>query len=48
MQIFKILAKGTIDEYIDRVIDVKSEIAGYVQGDLAIVSSDSLVFFITK
>jgi len=46
--IFKILAKGTIDEYIDRVIDVKKEIAGYVQGDLSIVSSGSLVFLHNK
>jgi len=46
--IFKILAKGTIDEYIDRVIDVKKEIAGYVQGDLGIVSSGSLDFLHNK
>jgi SNF2 family DNA or RNA helicase len=47
-KIFKILAKGTIDEYIDRVIDVKTEIAGYVQGDLGIVSSGSLDFLHNK
>ncbi|MCL5422942.1 MAG: DEAD/DEAH box helicase [Nitrospirae bacterium] len=47
-KIFKILAKGTIDEYIDRVIDVKKEIAGYVQGDLGIVSSGSLDFLHNK
>jgi SNF2 family DNA or RNA helicase len=47
-KIFKILAKGTIDEYIDRVIDVKREIAGYVQGDLGILSSGSLNFFHNK
>jgi SWI/SNF-related matrix-associated actin-dependent regulator 1 of chromatin subfamily A len=46
--IFKILAKGTIDEYIDRVIDVKKEIAGYVQGDLGIVRSTSLDFLHNK
>ncbi len=46
--IFKILAKGTIDEYIDSVIDVKKEIAGYVQGDLSIVSSGSYDFLHNK
>ncbi|MEW5815101.1 MAG: DEAD/DEAH box helicase [Spirochaetota bacterium] len=47
-RIFKILAKGTVDEYIDRIIDVKAEIAGYVQGDLGIVSSSSLNFLYNK
>jgi SNF2 family DNA or RNA helicase len=47
-KILKIMAKGTIDEYIDRVIDVKKEIAGYVQGDLGIVSGDSLDFLHNK
>jgi len=47
-KIFKILAKGTIDEYIDRVIDVKKEIAGYVQGDLCMVSGGSLDFLHNK
>lgn len=47
-KIFKILAKGTIDEYIDRVIDVKAEIAAYVQGDLGGVRDDSLDFLHNK
>jgi SWI/SNF-related matrix-associated actin-dependent regulator of chromatin subfamily A-like protein 1 len=47
-KIFKILAKGTIDEYIDRVIDVKTQIAGYVQGDSAIVNSGTLDFLHNK
>jgi len=46
--IFKVLAKGTIDEYIDRVIDVKKEIAGYVQGDLGIISNDKFDFLYNK
>jgi SNF2 family DNA or RNA helicase len=32
--IYKILGKNTIDEYIDRYIGVKSDIAKYVQGDV--------------
>lgn len=47
-KIFKLLAKDTIDEYIDRVIDVKKEIAGYVQGDSDILSSGSLDFLHNK
>lgn len=46
--ILKILAKNTIDEYIDRVIDVKKEIAGYVQGDLGILSAESYEFLLNK
>lgn len=46
--IFKILAKDTIDEYIDRVIDVKKEIAGYVQGDLKKIEVESLDFLLNK
>ncbi len=47
-KIFKLLAKGTIDEYIDRVIDVKKEIAGYVQSDLGNISGSSLDFLRNK
>jgi len=47
-KIFKIIAKNTIDEYIDKVIDVKKEIAGYVQGDLGILSNNNLDFLHSK
>ena len=46
--IFKMIAKNTIDEYIDRVIDVKKEIAGYVQGDSSILSPESYEFLLNK
>ncbi len=42
------IAKNTIDEYIDRVIDVKKEIAGYVQGDSSILSPESYEFLLNK
>lgn len=47
-KIMKILAKGTIDEYIDRVIDVKKDIAGYVQGDTSTLDGSSLDFLHNK
>lgn len=47
-KIYKLLAKDTIDEYVDRVIDVKTEIAGYVQGDSDILSSGSIDFLHNK
>lgn len=46
--IFKMLAKNTIDEYIDKLIEVKKEIAGYVQGDSGILSSESYKFLLNK
>lgn len=46
--IFKILAKHTIDEYIDRVIDVKKDIAGYIQGDLSVFKDDSYNFLLNR
>jgi SWI/SNF-related matrix-associated actin-dependent regulator of chromatin subfamily A-like protein 1 len=47
-KIFKILAKNTIDEYIDRLIDLKSEIAGYIQGDLTSLKDESYKFLLNK
>lgn len=46
--IFKILAHNTIDEYIDKIIDLKKEIAGYVQGDLGILRDESHEFLLNK
>lgn len=47
-RIFKILAKNTIDEYIDRTIEVKKEVAGFVQGDLTSLKPDSYEFLLNK
>jgi SNF2 family DNA or RNA helicase len=46
--IFKMLARNTIDEYIDRVINIKQEIAGYVQSDLDILRDESHQFLLNK
>lgn len=46
--IYKILAKNSIDEYIDRVIEVKTDIARFVQGDSQEISNRSLVFLHNK
>lgn len=46
--IYKILAKNTIDEYIDRVIEVKKDIAQFVQGDSKAITVDSLDFLLNK
>ena len=42
--IYKILARNTIDEYIDRLIDVKRDIAGYVQDDFEFLETGSYEF----
>lgn len=42
--IYKILARKTIDEYIDRLIDVKRNIAGYVQDDFEFLETGSYEF----
>ncbi len=46
--IFKILAKDTIDEYIDRVIEVKKDVAGFIQGDVAVFKDETYDFLINK
>ncbi|MEA5115669.1 MAG: DEAD/DEAH box helicase [Geobacteraceae bacterium] len=46
--IYKLLAKNSIDEYIDRIIDVKKDIAQFVQGDSKSISSESLEFLLNK
>jgi len=46
--IYKILAKNTIDEYIDRIIDIKGEVAGYIQGDLCKLNTEIYDFLKNK
>jgi len=46
--IYKIIGKHTIDEYIDRVIEVKSDIAAFVQSDRKEMRLDSSEFLLNK
>ena len=46
--ISKIIARNTIDEYIDRIIEFKSEIAKYVQSDSNNIQEYSLASIINK
>ena len=34
VNIIKLIARNTIDEYIDEIISKKQNLAGYVQGDI--------------
>lgn len=47
-KIYKLLARETIDEYIDQYIDVKKDIAGFVQDDIAAINSRSIEFLNSK
>ncbi|MDP2682152.1 MAG: DEAD/DEAH box helicase [Deltaproteobacteria bacterium] len=46
--IYKILAKNTIDEYIDKLVEVKQDIAGYIQGDKKVFQDESYEFLLNK
>jgi len=46
--ISKIIARNTIDEYIDRIIEFKSEIAKFVQGDSNNIQEYNLATIINK
>ena len=47
-KIFKIIAKNTIDEYIDRLVDVKQDIAGFIQSDKESIKTGSYEFLLNK
>ncbi len=46
--IYKILAKNTIDEYIDKLVEVKQDIASFVQGDHNTLKTGSYGFLLNK
>jgi SNF2 family DNA or RNA helicase len=46
--IYKILAKNTVDEYIDYVMDIKKEIADYVQGGATMIKEESYRFLLNR
>jgi len=46
--IYKLIAKNTIDDYIDCVIEFKSNIAGFIQADTDAINLESLNFLENK
>jgi len=46
--IYKLIAKNTTDEYVDRLVEVKQDIAGYIQGDREIFKTESYEFLLNK
>lgn len=40
--IYKLIARNTVDEYIDRIIEMKADIAKFVQGDTPVISNSSI------
>lgn len=46
--IYKLIAKNSIDEYVDMVIDFKKDIANFIQGDNNSIKDDSKEFLINK
>lgn len=46
--IIKLIAKNTIDEYIDRFVNYKKGIASFVQGDVSSLDSDTSDFLFRK
>ena len=47
-KIYKIIAKNTIDEYIEQYIEVKRDIANYIQGDKENINKKVFQFFDNK
>lgn len=47
-RIYKMLAKKSIDEYIDRIIEVKRDVAAFVQGDEGTLNPESYEFLLNK
>jgi len=46
--VYKLLARNTLDEYIDLVIDLKSRIAGFLQSDKEGLGHDTLDLLLNK
>ncbi len=46
--IYKIIAKNTIDEYIENLVDVKKDIAAYIQGDVETIKDQTFDFLTNK
>lgn len=46
--IYKLIAKDTIDEYIESFVDVKKEIASFIQGDVKKIKTETFEFLTNK
>jgi SNF2 family DNA or RNA helicase len=46
--IYKIIAKNTIDEYIDSYLDFKRDVAGFVQNDTDVINDKTVNFVANK
>lgn len=47
-KIYKLIAKQTIDEYIETLVDVKKNIAAFIQGDVKLVKDETFDFLTNK
>jgi SNF2 family DNA or RNA helicase len=47
-RIFKLLGKNTIDEYIEKYVEVKSDIAKFIQGDIKRIDEQVFQFLYNK
>lgn len=46
--IYKLIAKKTVDEYIENLVDVKTDIAGFIQGDVDTIKNETFAFLTNK
>ena len=46
--IYKLIAKKTVDEYIENLVDVKTDIAGFIQGDFDKIKNETFAFLTNK
>ena len=46
--IYKLITKNSIDEYVDKVIEVKRSVAQFIQGDLNELSNEVTDFYLNK
>ena len=47
-KIYKLIARQTVDEYIENLVDVKKDIAGFIQGDNKLIKDETFDFLTNK